>query len=200
MWQVEDWERLQQRWNAFWELAIVDRPIVLVSAPLPGVAPVTASTEGTPEQRAMDLDYQLRLFEAGVKSTYFGGDNFPCYTPYLGAGVLAAYLGSPVEFAETTTWFHPALTSLENTPLPELDPANRYWQATLAMTRAAAAQAPGNYIVGITDLGGVTDVLASLLGAETLLMAMLESPEVVARWLAHLTQVWLQAYRTLVDL
>ncbi|MHB9024042.1 MAG: hypothetical protein ACYC7E_07670 [Armatimonadota bacterium] len=200
MWQVADWERVRQRWEAFWELAIIDRPIVLASAPLPGVEPWTPPAEMTPEQRALDAEYLFTAFESGVKSTYFCGDSFPCYTPYLGAGVLAGYLGSPVEFAATTTWFHPAITSLENTPLPSLDPANRYWQATVELTREAAARAQGQYIVGITDLGGVTDVLASLLGTEALLFAMLETPEEVARWLAHLTRVWLQAYRTLVDL
>jgi hypothetical protein len=45
-----------------------------------------------------------------------------------------------------------------------------------------------------TDIGGATDVLASLYGTEKLLLAMLEAPEVVAPWLARLTEIWKVVY------
>lgn len=48
------------------------------------------------------------------------------------------------------------------------DPQNRYWKLIQELTRRALDVAQGDFVVGLSDLGGDLDILASLRGEERL--------------------------------
>jgi hypothetical protein len=124
---------------------------------------------------------------------------FPQLMINLGPGILAGYLGGEVEVRPETVWFskHPPLRLDEDLAL---DPASRWYRRTREMTRLAAERSPGRFVVGMTDLGGVLDVLASLRGAEPLLLDLKDHPARVREWCDQITDAWLAAYRDLLSL
>ena len=195
-----DWERSKKRFEAFWERQIIDRPIVIAGAAMPD-APALPDPQGrTIEQRWLDPEYCVAVAEAHMARTYFAGDAFPAFFHNIGPGALAAFLGSEVSFSESTVWFHECVTDLERTPLPTLDPNNKYWRAVQETTRLACQRGQGKYINCFTDIGGVTDVLASMYGTQNLMMDMLERPDAVRPWLRHITGQWIKVYNELLSM
>ena len=97
------------------------------------------------------------------------------------AGVIAAFLGSPVDASTGTTWFHPSgITSLAETDLT-------YTRTTLGGNGSKRSPAPrrrvgaDRVVVGHTDLGGNLDILASLRGTQQLLLDLYDAPDEVER-------------------
>ena len=197
---VPDWEMIQQRFLAFWAGEIVDRPIVITAAAKPGAVMPAAIPSEEMAGLVLNVQVQLDRFEAAVAATHYAGDSFPCYCPYFAAGGLAAFLGSEVNFATDTAWLEPCVASLRDDPLPPLNRESRYFRGVVALTEAAVARSQERYLVGITDIGGVTDVLAALRGTQGLLLEMADAPEAVDRWMRHITGCWLETYETLAAL
>ena len=57
-------------------------------------------------------------FAPQLETFRFLGDAFPKWVPYFGPGIIAAFLGSPVDASTGTTWFHPSgIASLAETDL-----------------------------------------------------------------------------------
>jgi hypothetical protein len=194
-----DWEKSQERFRAFWERQLVDRPVVQVYAhKRPGLPkgwwrilnePVWAEPERTVEE-------MLTFFD-GI---HFAGDAYPMWYPNLGPGVLTAFLGNRIHFdlEHDTSWQDHTVSDLSSWR-PQFDHQNAYWQATLHLTERIAAAAPGRFIAGITDLGMGADLLAAVRGADGLCMDMMDCPDVVQARLSELRQLWQQCYQTLYD-
>ena len=66
--------------------------------------------------------------------------------------------------------------------------------------RAGVETARGEYIVGCPDLVENMDTLASLRGAQTLCLDLVERPEWVAQKIWEINDVWVAAYQRIYDL
>ena len=176
-----DWERTERNWTAWWESEI-DRPMVMIETMADArysldtwyehltLFPLTLPAEAVIDRLAAQLE--------GLR---YLGDAFPKWVPYFGPGVIAAFLGSPVDASTGTTWFHPSgLTSLAETDL-SYSLANPWWQRVEAITRAGVARWGSRVVVGHTDLGGNLDILASLRGTQQLLLDLYDAPDEVER-------------------
>lgn len=130
-------------------------------------------------------------FEELKEKIYSGGDNLYSYRPNYGAGCTAAMFGVEPEYQEgsdkygimsKTVWFraeippHKIISHLDNTKLNE---DNEWYSRYLRVTEYAAKRANGNYAVAILDLGGILDVLSSLMGPQNLILTMKRNPEIV---------------------
>lgn len=196
----EDWEESKHRFKAFWNRDMADRPLVLcatrrkdIPAGMPPTPPATI------EERYTDVDYLLDRFEYQASRTYYGGDYFPHYSPYIGAGSVALYVGSEPGFAEDTIWFDKCLDSLRD-PLPSFDVSNRWWQKTLEMTVKGMDRLRGKALVTFPDLVENLDILASLRGAEELLFDLIEYPEEVHKWQRALLDLYFEYYDRLYEI
>jgi hypothetical protein len=124
-------------------------------------------------------------------------------TTDLGPGSLALFLGAKPGFAEDTVWFHPCIEQeLEPEKLPSLKftPDNPWWRATEDILRSCVGLSRGKYLVGCPDLVENVDTLASLRGAQTLLMDMVERPEWVEQKVREINGVWFDAYQRIYDI
>ena len=131
---------------------------------------------------------------AQLEGLRYLGDAFPKWVPYFGPGVIAAFLGSPVDASTGTTWFHPSgLTSLAETDLLYTTD-NLWWQRVEAITRAGVARWGNRVVVGHTDLGGNLDILASLRGTQQLLLDLYDAPDEVERLGGQITPLWQRYY------
>ncbi|MDD5676465.1 MAG: hypothetical protein PHW60_00560 [Kiritimatiellae bacterium] len=134
----------------------------------------------TPEEIVDVWDYEL-------SKTEYLGDAFPNIWPNFGPGIIAGFLGASVTPVEYTVWFKPDVIK----PPAELSLAcnldNPWFRRVRAICRAAQERWKGLVQVGMTDLGGNLDILASFRPGEALLLDLYDYPEDIKRltWQAH---------------
>lgn len=219
----EDWPAAQERLEAWWAGEIVDRVVIQVTAPSErsaeregevvagtgsgpaalGVFPVRAAKDRVPseaelEQHWLDVKGRVERFNCSARRTFFGGEAYPRLCTFFSSDSLAAYLGSrcrfPAQECPDSIWFLDVIEDWDHLPPLELDPANRWWQATLEMTRLAVEDGADKYQVGHTDIGGVGDVLAHLRGPQNLCLDLVDHPQEVKQAEARLRELWFQVY------
>ena len=144
-------------------------------------------------RRWTDFEFLLSYHERVFSHLHYAAEALPVFWINLGPGVMASYLGSELEFHQGTVWFHPFLDSLQNLT-PRFDPENRWWKLTVSLTTQAAKTGAGRFFVGITDLGGVGDILAHLRGSEKLCFDLMEERERVKEIECTIMDVWIRCY------
>jgi hypothetical protein len=183
--------------EAFWHRAIVDRPVVQVTAPRDSTAPwgwwriLDEFAQANPETMVRDM-------LASWENTYFAGDAYPTYFPNFGPGAITACLGAPIYYdnAQNTSWQDHTAASLDDIVIPETL-SGPLWDTALAWNRLLAELAPGRFVAGIVDLGMGADALASLRGPDGLCLDLLDDPERVKGLLRQLFHLWTRTYDTL---
>jgi len=194
-----DWERLRRDYAAWWQ-GILERPLVQIVMSRAGAAPAPPlphfiadwSRRHSPQQTAAAVETVLTAAE-------YLGDAYPTWWPNFGAGVVAAFLGSPLLEDRNTVWFYPLaaarLADIQAAPHPD----SPWWRQVLATTRAACARLGAWAQVGFTDLGGAMDILASLRGTQALLCDLLDCPDQVARLVDQIHDTWFYYYDRLAQ-
>ena len=198
---AQDLHRVKQDWIAWWNGTITH--------PFFGIEAVDDSLAGMPfiynevtlveseELIAEQILDGVEEFGAGIH--WFGGA-YPKFWPNYGPGLMAAFLGSPLHIRPDTVWFDSLpLEKLEDIQ-PQFDPENLWWQRVKKLTRLANERWKDSAIIGVTDLGGNLDILASLRSSEKLLLDLVDSPEDVVRITAVITDLWMRYFDELYDL
>jgi 5-methyltetrahydrofolate--homocysteine methyltransferase len=80
------------------------------------------------------------------------------------------------------------------------DQENVWWQRIQQVTRAAVERWGEQVSIGMTDIGGNLDILASLRGTEKLLFDLRDAPEEVDRLTTQITQLWQRYYEELYQI
>lgn len=199
----EDWGEATAALDAWWNGEELPRPVVQVTAPRPEpVHDVSPPPEPTClEEQWLDPDVVIGRAVHWMARTYYGGESYPHLWVNIGPGIAASYMGSDVTFAKDTVWFGREHTmDWEQVLAIRYDPENYWWKATKRLVSEAARRNNGRYIVGTTDLGGVTDILASLRGTLNLLTDLVDHPEEVKAASDIITDLWHRYYEELNDL
>ncbi|MCL2479384.1 MAG: hypothetical protein FWF22_07775, partial [Treponema sp.] len=187
----KQWDKVTENYSKWWkgELGRPILPLIITGAdpgrPQPK-APVpefiNCADFSIPAEAIVDrMDYELSACE-------FYGDSFPYVKMHhFGPGVAAALLGATLEPAQNTVWFHYD----KKVPINELhlsyDENNKWLNRIKDIYRAGMKKWGGSVCMGMTDLGGGLDILASFLGTEGLLYAVLDYPEEVKRLCLEIT-------------
>lgn len=209
-----DWNRIERDWKAWWA-GELDRPLVMLNGATPaGKAriawSVAAKALGLRRHSLLDLlnrplpsVFDLSVPAEEVIEAYTEllsvircyGDCWPRWWVNFGPGIAAGFLGAEVHAAPTTVWF-------EAEPPVELarwkaacDEDNPWLRRVAAITEAAVARWGREVHVGVTDLGGNLDILASMRGTERLLMDTLDDPDAVEAATRSITEQWLIYYK-----
>jgi hypothetical protein len=192
----DDWESARRHLEAWWANDALDRAAISITAPRehplgPDTPPPKAPSNLL--DRWLDAEYRVAAADHAMRRTFYGGESLPFFWPNLGPGIAAAYLGVEPSFAEDTVWFNQHPSDWADIA-PRFDPDNKWWQATLNLVRAAVEASDGNFFVGLTDIGGATDIEASLRGTDALLMDLVDSPREVKRVRDRLVPLWRRWY------
>ncbi len=200
----EDYTRLRNTYRKWWA-GELGRPIVPIitggyDSPLP---PTQAPLLAFPTAWDFSIDPR-RFIEAhtyALSTQKFHGEAFPIfYTQRFGAGVMAAFLGCKPLSAQNTIWFLPE----RDVPIEELhfeyDENNIYLRRVINTLEAAQEAWHGQVVVGMPDLGGIMDVLASMRGSENLLYDLYDNPDEVLRCVKELQQLWFLYYDKFNDI
>lgn len=194
---AERWEQVKENAVKWWA-GELDRPLIQMR--LGGADP------GRPEPKiprhGFTAFYDLSVsaeeivdrWDYDLSCERYLGDAFPAVWPNFGAGVVAALLGARLENAKDTVWFHPT----EDVEIADLewtyDPENVWLRRISDICKAAMDRWQGLVQVGMTDLGGNLDILASFRPGEKLLLDLVDDPGAVKQrtWAAH--ELWFRYF------
>lgn len=198
----DGWEGARRTYSRFWRGEKLGRPIICLEArrkePLPH-DPVPPWPKD-PVDKWLDPEFVIPWRRAAIAQTLYLGDAFPVMSVDLGPGSLAAYIGSRAECTPETVWFHPVMRDISDA-LPEFDRQNKWWRRHLALVRPAAEAARGEgFLVAIPDLIEGPDTLASLRGAQELVMDMMLSPGPVHRHMERITELYFRCYDPICEI
>lgn len=179
---MPDFRRAMGRVAAWWEQEMLDRAPIRFTEhnaqhKTGGVDPF--KNYAAIKDYWYDAEYHIASFLQSLEGTEFLAETFPVYYPNLGPGVYAGFFGSPLTFAETTSWTGHIIGDIERDDFSKikLDRQNEYWMKIEEITDAAISAAPGKFFVGYTDLHPSMDCVADWYGAERVCTAMIDAPE-----------------------
>jgi len=205
-----DWENAKKRYRRWWSTDC-DGPIVQIQYPNP------VQPEGRPRPawarnpdgwwslmdwltgpgRSANADPAecVEYLEFQLSRSMYHRDAYPSIWLNLGPGVLAAYLTGYLKYETSTSWFElPEPMGWDAIMALKLDPANHWWAKTRRLARTMADRGKGRYIVGMTDIGGPLDVLASLRTGQQLLEDCVTDPGLVRQACEMIVRYWHRVY------
>jgi len=110
---------------------------------------------------------------------------------------MAAVFGVIPTFKSGTVWFSlPTKPEdvIEHLESIKLNKNNEWYSRLLRMTETAAKRAGEAYLISMTDIGGVLDILSSFLGPTNIILTMKRKPEVIDTCRAIILEKLLQVY------
>jgi len=190
----ERWQEIKKNYSKWWR-GELERPLLPVY--LTGKDPerdkpkyiyneqiMFADLTITPEEFIDSFDYEL-------STRVFLGDGFPFLNMMCsGPGIVAAFLGSNLDCSTGRIWFSP------NQVLPlsklhfEYDANNIWLNRVKDICKEANKRWQGQVLVGMPDLGGVIDILASFRMSDNLLMDLIDEPDEVKRLTWEIYELW----------
>lgn len=183
---IENWDMIKKRMEAFWNNEVLDRPIVIVQCNKDNNNPFS---NARPWKNETIKDWYLNpecILERNLdkfEKTYYAGDAVPIIFPNTGVGALTKYL-MPENLLDThvhyanTVWYTPVLEDLDTFEIA-FNEQNKAYQTELEIIKYLNEQSKGRYLVAQPDNCGCYDILGALRGNEQLMMDFLEDPEAV---------------------
>ena len=197
----EDWERVSETYEAWWESEL-SRPLIHLTYIPPNVdvndyyLTLSWAFMRFPPEKALTA-----MFECFSK-TLFMCEAYPNVWVNIGPGALSAFLGSEVDFKPEsgTSWFKGSF-SLDELLNVELNPENKWWRYVNECTEKASKICRDKAIVAFTDLLDVATSLAHLRGgALKLVKDVFHEPSKVKMVLNHLHKIWFNCFEKFLNI
>jgi hypothetical protein len=192
-----DFDETIGRFDAWWRGEVIDRPPARVSVTPTRAYAGPTSSHATLRDRWMDATFAVDAAIASMAMTDYVGDAFPAFCPNVGPEITGTLFGCELEFGEHTSWSVPIVHDVDDWQKVLDTPAsfdNVYWQAIESMTRRAIELCDGRFVVGMTDLHGNFDILASLREPMNLCTDVVDCPDVLAKACAHVSAGFVAAF------
>lgn len=197
-----DWDKTQERFNAFWNCEIIDRCCAAVTYTAPPTADEAALFVKPSDQAGIDRYWTdpeliIKRSRSAMERTYYAGEAFPHVMLDLGAAGHAGFFrGNRHRFADSV-WFFPSHDDISQL---EFDDTLPLYQQTLTIARELVRDSQGDYIVSQSDCTGNADVLSHLMGPEELLPQMLEEPEIITSAMKKVQVAYERIHRDVYDI
>lgn len=197
---IKRWDEVKDVAELWWA-GKLERPMLHISIrchnpnrPPPKLQVVTPRTLYDLTVPAADIvdywDYEL-------SKCRFLADGFPHIWPNFGPGVLATFIGGVAEPMDNTVWFRPA-SNIDIHDLHFVYNSEAIWlQRIKDIYRTAHERWGGLVQLGMTDLGGILDILSIFRPSGTLLLDFYDHPDEVKRLIWELHNIWWQAFNDL---
>ena len=196
-----DFEQVEQRYDAFWHQAIIDRPPVSITLPVQADRRLPTKTYACQRDRWLDVAYRAEAISQALHNQIWLADALPIAWPNLGPEIFSAWCGCDYEFGENTTWSRPCIEEWDrDAGKAVLDQSHPLYLKTMEFTRLLLEHGAGHFIVGLTDLHPGGDHLAALRDPQNLAIDLLDNPEAVKRKLAQSYEDYYTAYDAFYEL
>jgi hypothetical protein len=190
-----DFAAAQERWEAFWQHELVDRPVVLITGPRQDRSSVRPPRYLATDAR--DGAVYAEQAKAVVEATFWAGEAIPVWEVGFGPDQYAAYLGGRLEQSASspdTTWAVPVVAQWADALPLRLHAERPAWQNMLHLVDTFARVGEGSFLVAVPDLHSNLDALSALRGPERLLLDLLDDPAVVDRAMADVRATYRHVY------
>ncbi|MBI2299300.1 MAG: hypothetical protein HYU66_10230 [Armatimonadetes bacterium] len=187
-----NWDEARERLLAFWNMAIIDRPCIAVTAPNQSPRPLAPPADD--RVKWTDPEYVAQSYDVWHEATWFGGEAVPATS--LMVGYCFGY-GARLHFAEQTVWQEPIIESWDAAPPLVLDEEDWAWRQIQAVVARCAEVSAGKWLTGWPNIHQPNDHLALLRGTEALLLDMVDDPATVKRALRQLLDNWYAMHQRL---
>jgi hypothetical protein len=173
-----DYERVLERFEAWWQGDIVDRtPVsIVLDKPVGERIPVPQKEHTSLRERWFDSAFQAEAALARCSNAIYLGEALPVAYPNLGPEVFSAFYGCDLEFSNDTSWSVPNLGGWAPEDLESLQlqlEGNTYYDKIMELTDAFIEVARGRFIVGYPDLHPGGDAIAAFRDPQELCMDVL---------------------------
>ena len=197
----DDWLRTKRDWSAWWA-GDLERPLVVMECLefLDRYDPHCASVFLGNYPLDAPVDGILDEFTPRLENTHYLGDSFPRFWLNFGPGIAAAFAGAQVHPRWDTTWFTPGKIRNIHDLHINGDWENPWWKRVEEFTLAAITRWGQDLTVGITDLGGNLDIIASLRDTRQLLMDVMKAPQEVDRLVKETIKLWQACFDRLYNI
>lgn len=193
---IPDWERRLARQDAFWNCAVLDRPVCIMT--LSKTVPVrpwpSPKDYAAMRDQWMDTERVVETALASAMNTDFLGDALPNAWPNLGPEVFSAFFGMEMEYTETTSWGVPNLKDWADADKLQFSPDNVYWKKLVEMTDALLDAGKGKYYTGISDIHPGGDAVAAFRDPMQLNLDLLTNMDDVKRLLDRINRVYSEVF------
>ena len=184
-----DLEKIKQRFDAFWDREVLDRPLIYITAPGKKQKRIDFPIPESMEERWTNIDYVLKKMELYFENTLFLGDAIPWYLPNLGPDSFTSFLGADLTFrSEETSWAELFLRDLSGYK-PVFDRNSKWWGLMDGLLDAVCEAAQGIFLVGIPDIHYGGDSLVAAVGAQRLIRHMFRRPDEAKMLIRRLTDI-----------
>jgi len=193
-----DFDKTKERFAAWWEGEIIDRPLVnvAVKSDVPHSMPV--KEYASERERWLDIEFRVDSLIEHIVHSHYVGDSLPVFFPNIGPELTGTVYGCELQFSETTSWSIPPVRSIEEwRDILQLEPNfdNPYWRAIEDMTSLAIEKCDGRYLIGIPDLHGNYDILAALREPQELCMDIMDDPELIIQVGRHVARGFVECFQ-----
>jgi len=188
-----------KRYEQFWNHQDTDRPILSLYVHNKNTN-WSAFTPSSPRDLWENLEARHARLSYSTKNVKCYGEAMPSDFVNFGPGCLAAMIGSDYLPMPNTIWFGEEITLLEdwaNLKEVYLREDSPMYKLSTNLTKLFLEKNDGSYLVGITDLGGSLDILASLRGTMSLLTDLHDNPELALKAVEIIDEIWIEVYKKL---
>lgn len=197
-----DYDRSAERFEAFWNFDVADRPPVNIAFPrknyaYPNIEPKTYSSF---REKWLDVDYRAARDAAWVSSLEYYADSMPMVWPNMGPEIFSVWCGCDYDFTESTTWAKPLIKNWESDfGKAKLNMDSDMFRLVDRYTDLLIEYGKGNFIVGLTDLHPGGDHVAALRDPENLAADLILEPRYVKKMLEVAKNDYYRAYSYFAD-
>ena len=193
----------RNEWQAWWDHEVTDRPVIGWTHRKLNFKKNVKYSGWDLARFPDDIENVFENFMKNAANQKWGGETFPNFWPNYGPGIVAAVFGCVPEFKSATMWFHHPTPVDEIVSLLEsvkLNDSNEWYSRLKRVTQYAAERCNGQFSVGVSDIGGVLDILSSFLGPTEIIVAMRRRPELIDTCRAIILEKLLKVYDDLQNI
>lgn len=189
---IPDWEQRIARQDAFWDCAVIDRPVVCMALPKekPECPWPAEKAYASVREWWMDTERVVEQAVGGARNTEYLGDALPTAWPNLGPELFSAFFGMEMDYTADSSWGIPNLHDWQDADSLVFSEDNVYWKKLVEMTDALLEAGKGLYYTGISDMHPGGDAIAAFRDPMQLNMDLLTNPEDVERLLARVNAAY----------
>lgn len=196
---ISRWERIRYNYSKWWK-GEAQKPLLGVvikktrkDNPPKIITQANICDMQSPEKVVDGIEWILSGYE-------FYGDAFPMFNmDCFGPGVLAAFLGAELDNTSGRVWFHYKEQEIYDLEI-NLDYNNKWLKYLSDIYRIATQRFAGRAIIGMTDLGGVMDVLSTFRPSEKLLFDLYDYPVQIQNATKKIREYWHEVYDYLCNI
>lgn len=198
----EDWARIREDYGKWWDHSL-ERPLIKITLQEQAACPlrIPLLTQAACHRFDISPEDVIERINWELEQQEYLGDAFPMVNfDVFGPGVIAAFLGADLDNSSGRVWFSDSRgLELEDMHF-EFQENNRWFQRICKIYQAGIRRWNGLVLMGMPDLGGVMDILASLRGSENLLYDLYDNPDEVKRVSGEIQEIWLKYFRAFSEI